>query len=211
MNLPEVIPLFPLPNVVLFPGVALPLHVFEPRYREMVRDCAKNNPRLIGLVLLRGDWRERYHDRPDLYSVGCAGEVVEVEELADGRFNIVLHGVREFQIRREVGSESYRQATVSWREALNDPISDDQRRALRTLVTRYLRAAGGGEGERLLIDESVPDDLFVNLVSFATGLSAMEQQALLESSGTGARAARLRELLEFALHQSGPSGSGLLH
>jgi hypothetical protein len=79
------------------------------------------------------------------------------------------------------------------------------------LVTRYLRAAGGGGGERLLIDDSVPDDLFVNLASVATSLPAMEQQALLESVGTGARAARLREFLEFALHPSGPSGSGLLH
>jgi len=163
------------------------------------------------MVLLRGDWRERYHDRPDLCSVGCAGEVVEVETLEDGRYNIVLHGVREFQIRDEVGGESYRQAAVSWREAVIDPISDEQRRALRTLVTRHLRAAGGGGGERPFIDDSVSDDLFVNLASVATGLPAMEQQALLESVGTGGRAARLRELLDFASHPSSPSGGGLLH
>jgi hypothetical protein len=211
MNLPEVIPLFPLPNAVLFPGVVLPLHVFEPRYRDMVCDSARSDPALIGMVLLRGDWREHYHDRPDVFPVGCAGELVRVDHLADGRYNIVLNGVREFHIRREVGSEAYRQAAVSWREPGSDRLSEEQRRGLRAVVTRHLVASGAGAGDRLLGDDTVPDEFFVNLASFATALPPMEKQALLEAVGTAARAARLRDLLEFALHEPGPSGSGSLH
>ncbi len=92
MPLPPVIPVFPLPNVVLFPNVFLPLHIFEPRSREMVTDALAGD-RIIGMVLLRPGYRADYEGRPAVYPIGTAGVITHSEALADGRFNIVLRGI----------------------------------------------------------------------------------------------------------------------
>ena len=109
--LPPTIPLFPLPNVVLFPNVHLPLHIFEPRYREMVSD-ALDGDRIIGMVLLRPGWEGDYEGRPSIYPVGCAGLISHAERLSDGRYNIVLRGLEKFRVRREDTERSYRVAEV---------------------------------------------------------------------------------------------------
>jgi Lon protease-like protein len=135
MELPPHVPLFPLPNAVLFPGVPLPLHIFEPRYREMVRDVERSEDKLIGMVLLRGEWRKDYYGRPDIYPVGCAGRMVSVEPLPDGRYNILLQGVREFAVRDETADHSYRRGAVEWRAV-------DRRRAQRHAITRCASLPG---------------------------------------------------------------------
>ena len=96
----DLLPIFPLPNVVLFPNVFLPLHIFEPRYREMVADALKSD-RLIGMVLLRPGWQGDYEGRPAVYPIGCSGVITHVDQLADGRYNIVLRGVQRFRILEE--------------------------------------------------------------------------------------------------------------
>ena len=117
-DLPSMIPIFPLPNVVLFPQVMLPLHIFEPRYRKMVRDAETQSPPLIGMTLLRGNWQEQYEGMPDVFSVGCAGEMVRVDPLPDGRFNILLQGMRELShSSKSLSLKGYRQAKVEWRPA----------------------------------------------------------------------------------------------
>ena len=80
----DLLPLFPLPNVVLFPNVFLPLHIFEPRYRAMVKDALASD-RIIGMVLLRPGWQHDYEKRPPVYPVGCSGVITHVEPLPDGR------------------------------------------------------------------------------------------------------------------------------
>src|ERR1700730_12850904 len=84
--------LFPLPNVVLFPHVTLPLHIFEPRYRAMTADALAGD-RLITMMLLRPGWEEQYEGRPPLYPVGCVGKIVTDQKLDDGRYNLLLRGV----------------------------------------------------------------------------------------------------------------------
>ena len=96
----DLLPLFPLPNVVLFPNVFLPLHIFEPRYREMVADALASD-RMIGMVLLRPGWERDYEGRPPVYPIGCSGVITHVERLADGRYNIVLRGLERFRIVEE--------------------------------------------------------------------------------------------------------------
>ena len=96
----DLLPLFPLPNVVLFPNVFLPLHIFEPRYREMVADALAGD-RLIGMVLLRPGWEHDYEGRPPVYPIGCSGVITHVERLPDGRYNIVLRGLERFRIVEE--------------------------------------------------------------------------------------------------------------
>jgi uncharacterized protein len=90
------IPIFPLPTVVLFPNVFLPLHIFEPRYRQMVAD-ALSGDRVIGMTLLK-EAATVDDGRPPVYAVGCSGVITHVERLADGRFNIILRGVEKFEI-----------------------------------------------------------------------------------------------------------------
>src|SRR3954462_5838369 len=123
----DLLPLFPLPNVVLFPNVFLPLHVFEPRYREMVAD-ALGSDRMIGMVLLRPGWEADYEGRPPVYPVGCAGVITHAECLADGRFNIVLRGMEKFRIASEDTGELYRVAHVI---AVPEPPADSVRDAMR--------------------------------------------------------------------------------
>src|SRR3954468_20073739 len=107
----DLLPIFPLPNVVLFPTVFLPLHIFEPRYREMVADALKQD-RMIGMVLLRPGWQGDYEGRPPVYPVGCSGVITHAEKLDDGRYNIVLRGVERFRILEEDDRLSYRRAHV---------------------------------------------------------------------------------------------------
>src|SRR3982751_6544809 len=107
----ELLPLFPLPNVVLFPNVFLPLHVFEPRYREMVADALASD-RMIGMVLLRPGWDRDYEGRPPIFPIGCSGVMTHVERLNDGRYNIVLRGLERFRIVEEDHERIYRRASV---------------------------------------------------------------------------------------------------
>src|ERR1700732_3420710 len=86
-ELPRIIPLFPLPNLVLFPGVAVPLHIFEPRYREMIADVSASHG-IIGMMLLKGDWERDYYAYPDIFEVGCAGRISLLTPLPDGRYNL---------------------------------------------------------------------------------------------------------------------------
>src|SRR5436305_13528267 len=124
--LPPSIPIFPLPNVVLFPNVFLPLHIFEPRYREMVDEALKGD-RIIGMVLLRPGWEGDYEGRPPVYPIGCAGVITHAERLADGRFNIVLRGMEKFRIASEDTAELYRVAHVI---PVPEPPADSVRDAL---------------------------------------------------------------------------------
>ena len=201
MDLPSIIPVFPLPNVVLFPGVPLPLHIFEPRYREMVRDAAAGHE-IIGMVLLRGDWRPRYHENPDIFESGCAGKLVNVESLADGRYNILLHGQREFTIRRHLLEKPYRQAEVGWRSSIGGALDAGCRSGLINLLSRFLQAKPATPAHRLLHDRSLSDELLVNFFSYALDLAALEKQGLLEAQTLTARAERLREIIEFHLEET---------
>src|SRR4051794_9356402 len=142
MDLPSFIPIFPLPNVVLFPEVPLPLHIFEPRYRQMVRDALAGSG-IIGMTLLRGEWEDEYHGAPEVYRVGCAGRIVEATPLPDGKFNIVLAGLREFEIVSEQRERAYRQASVLWRPEL---ATDELPAALRRELVRTIEAYVGRTG-----------------------------------------------------------------
>jgi uncharacterized protein len=201
--LPAMIPLFPLPNAVLFPGVPLPLHVFEPRYREMVRDADGSDHRMIGMVLLRGEWRKEYYANPEVFPVGCAGKMGSVEPLADGRYNIVLHGVREFEIRAEDHERSYRRAEVVWRPAASGAMAPQLREQIERLVRQYLQGRSSNLPETLLADAAVPAELLVNFLCYALDFPPLEKQALLEVAGPTERGERLCDVLQFAMKAGG--------
>ena len=205
MDLPRHIPLFPLPNAVLFPGVPLPLHIFEPRYREMVRDVERGEGKLIGMVLLRGEWRQDYYGRPEIYPIGCAGRMVSVEPLADGRYNILLQGLREFAVVGEGTAHAYRTGEVEWRAADPAGVPSELRTRIHALAHRYLEEREPTLVARLLSDASLSDELLINFLCYALDFSPMEKQALLEAPALADRGRRLCDVVQFALdaHRGG--------
>ncbi len=171
----------------------MPLHVFEPRYRKMVRD-ALHGARLIGMTLLRPGWEDDYLGRPAIYSVGCAGELHRCEALADGRYNIVLRGVSRFRVLDEDASEPYRVARV---EALPDEIGDAQALAeARGRLGEAVALAADGPAV-LVVQPELPDDVFVNALCQTLPLEPIEQQSLLDSGRVSERCQRLLEILDF--------------
>jgi uncharacterized protein len=104
------LPLFPLPEVVLLPGTLLPLHIFEPRYRSMVAEALEGD-RMIGMALLKPGW-ETAEEPPPIHPIGGAGEIVESEDLADGRYNILLEGRFRYRVIEEAPADPYRIARV---------------------------------------------------------------------------------------------------
>ncbi|MGD9763231.1 MAG: LON peptidase substrate-binding domain-containing protein [Candidatus Binatia bacterium] len=208
MELPAAVPLFPLPNAVLFPGVPLPLHIFEPRYREMVRDVERSEPKLIGMVLLRGEWRREYYASPPIYPVGCAGRVVSVEPLPDGRYNILLHGVREFTVMGERRDRSYRLGEVQWRSPGELAVPRELRNRIHALAQRLLESREPSLVSRLLSDSSMSDELLINFLCYALDFSPMEKQALLEAPALTDRGTRLCDVVQFAIEARSQGGVG---
>ena len=197
MELPRTIPLFPLPNVVLFPGLPLPLHIFEPRYREMVRDAAASHE-VIGMVLLRSDGSASAEaGPPPVFAVGCAGKIVSREPLPDGRSNILLHGVCEFRIAAEIPGRAYRRAEVEWLWRDHASLDPGRRERLAATLRRHLQAEPESPAHKVLGDASIADEVFVNFFSYVLDFPPLEKQALLEEPTLAARADRLREIVEF--------------
>jgi len=193
----DLLPLFPLPNVVLFPNVFLPLHIFEPRYREMTADAAASD-RMIGMVLLRPGWERDYEGRPPIYPIGCSGVMTHVERLPDGRYNIVLRGLERFRILEEDHARSYRRAVV---EPLHEgALSRDDRDVVRShrtkLETMLAPAIIGGDAK---IPSAMSDEDLVNALAQYLDLEPLEKQALLEQPCLRSRAASLVELLEMKI------------
>jgi Lon protease-like protein len=192
--LPPTIPLFPLPNVVLFPNVVLPLHIFEHRYRRMVADALEGD-RIIGMVLLRPGWEGDYDGRPPVYAVGCAGVITHSERLSDGRFNIVLRGMEKFRIVAEDDSHPYRLAEI---EGLREPLADGVRVEMRKERRRLeeLLVPQSATSREPNVPSTMPDEDLVNALAQYLEFEPVEKQALLERDGILERCRSLIELLE---------------
>ena len=193
--LPAAIPIFPLPNVVLFPNVFLPLHIFEVRYRLMVHDALEGD-RIIGMVLLRPGWEGDYEGRPPVYPIGCAGLITHAEQLSDGRYNIVLRGLEKFRISDEEPGKNYRVAHVqTLTEAVNEADRDEMR-AHRRRLEALLVPQAQGRGTDAKMPPSMADEDLINALAQYLEFEPVEKQALLERDGLLARCRSLVELLE---------------
>ena len=193
--LPSEIPIFPLPNVVLFPNVFLPLHIFEPRYRQMVADALAGD-RIIGMVLLRPGWEGNYEGRPPVYPIGCAGLITHAEPIPDGRYNIVLRGLEKFRILEEQSGGEYRIARV---QTLMEEINEAERASMRNERRRLealLVPQPEGRGSDAKVPPTMADEDLVNALAQYLELEPVEKQALLEREGLLARCRSLIELLE---------------
>ena len=198
-DLPDVIPVFPLPGALLLPRARLPLHLFEPRYLAMLDDVLKSEHRLIGMIQPHGEDR--------LHTIGCAGRVTAMSETEDGRYMITLSGVCRFRARNEVeGFTPYRRFEVDWAGFERDSGPEEQdaeldRARLMTLLDRFFE-------ERDLstdwdgIKEADPE-LLINSLSMLCPFEPEERQALLEAPTLQTRRETLITLIEYALHAGG--------
>jgi Lon protease-like protein len=187
--------LFPLPDLVLFPGIVQPLHIFEPRYRQMTADALADD-RLLAMALLRPGWEPEYHHRPPIFPVVCLGRIAREEQLPDGRYNLLLHGLRRARVREEMGTDRpYRVARV---ELLDDEevAPPEAARELRDELGRQLAAwlaARPPAREQMLrlLKSEMPLGPLCDLFSFALPLDVAVKQALLEEPDVGRRARTL--------------------
>jgi uncharacterized protein len=191
--LPATIPIFPLPNVVLFPGVFLPLHIFEPRYKEMLQEAIKTD-RIIGMVLLKPGFEADYDGNPPIYPVGCAGLVSRVDEVEKGRYNIVLHGFEKFRVISEESGSSFRRAEVITLPETLDGEGKDRLKDERVKLEALLLPTKGGSDTTF--PSSLPYDDLVNALSQYLNLLPVERQALLERENALDRCRGLIELVE---------------
>jgi uncharacterized protein len=212
--LPATIPIFPLPNVVLFPNVFLPLHIFEPRYRQLVTDALAGE-RMIGMVLLQPGYEPEYDGMPQVYEVGCAGLITHVERLPDGRFNIVLRGLERFRIVGEEPPSSnllYRRAMVAPLMEANALEQAESLKDARQKLEAMLAPLFTGTLAQRGLPQQMPDDELINALAQYLELEPIEKQALLERDGALARCQSLLELLEMkALMEKGLGGAGQRH
>lgn len=192
------LPLFPLPSVVFFPHTRLPLHIFEPRYREMVGDALRGDGR-IGMILLKPGWEREYFGAPEVYSYGTVGAINQVVRLDDGRYNLVLNGVVRFRLLEPIQETPYRIARVmaAPESSGSDEAAKDQRERLVLLSNRFLEHFPGDENVPELATASL--DAIVNALVMSLNLSPGEKQELLEAGSIAARSDRVAELMEKTL------------
>jgi Lon protease-like protein len=191
------IPLFPLPTVVLFPNVLLALHIFEPRYRQMVEESLAGD-RMIGMVLLKPGFEADYDGAPAIYPTGCAGLITRAERLEDGRYNLLLRGVEKFTITNEdrpAPGRLYRSAVIS---PLAEVVPDADRESLTRARGRLIDILAPVLAEYLQseLPAGMPDEDLVNSLAQYLDLDPIEKLALLEHDGALARCRGLIELLE---------------
>jgi Lon protease-like protein len=182
--------LFPLPNIVFFPHTRLPLHVFEPRYRQMVQDAMESDER-FGIVLLRPGWESEYFGAPPVYELGTVASIEQAVPLDDGRFNIVVRGDVRFRILEEMSSAPYRTARViAEPDAAPAPTEAyAQREWLADVSKQYLRYLPDQAAVPEI--ETVSLAALTNALIMSLNLDMEEKQKLLEMSDVLARAEQI--------------------
>jgi Lon protease-like protein len=192
--------LFPLPNLVFFPQVMQPLHIFEPRYRQMTAD-ALDSDRFIALALPKPGWESDYLGKPPLHSVACLGRIIAEQQLEDGRFNLLLRGMARIRIIAEVATKKlYRTARV---EVLHDmPIEDEHKseRWRQTLIEKtpawFPSHAEMVEQFRKLLQSDLALGSVCDILAFALPLEASFKQTLLEELDVETRLTMLHDFME---------------
>ncbi|MEM7753256.1 MAG: LON peptidase substrate-binding domain-containing protein [Pseudomonadota bacterium] len=205
-DLPDTIPVFPLPGALLLPRSRLPLHIFEPRYLAMIEDCMKTPTRLIGMIQPRNG---QMSGDPKLHSIGCAGRLTAFSETEDGRYMITLSGLSRFRVLEEVdGFMAYRRCNVSWTGFNRDMGPTEKDPGLdRDAFFPALRSFF--ESEELRTDweslEDAEDELLINSLSMLCPFEPEDKQALLEAPSLETRRETLVTLIQFSL-RGGISG-----
>ncbi|MSP38509.1 MAG: peptidase S16 [Deltaproteobacteria bacterium] len=214
IELPEILPVFPLTGVMLLPGTVLPLHIFEPRYRNLIED-ALDGDKVFGMIQPftphndnRGPQPEVADAVPDLYKVGCAGYIEKSEKLADGRFFVQLKGVNRFRFAEEFTLQrGYRRVKASYQEFPDGRLSDGWQ-CQRVAVMAALELYGKAHGMQVRPEQAdkFSDLELINLLGVSLPFHPAEKQALLEAATMKDRETVLVDLLRLG---AGPVDSDL--
>jgi Lon protease-like protein len=189
--------IFPLPGALLFPGMHLPLHIFEPRYRALISDAMARDRRVAMIQPKDQQGSEGSADKPALYEIGCVGRIAEVEALEDGRYNLILEGVALFRMVRELDvTTAFRQI-----EAELIPVRDDEtlslgRRSLLELESRRFADAQGYSVDWDAVGR-LDDESLVNGIAQIAPFDVAAKQALLEAADIETRAELIIQLMQF--------------
>jgi Lon protease-like protein len=203
-DLPDTIPIFPLEGALLLPRSRLPLHIFEPRYLQMIEDALKTSTRLIGMVqpnVIPG------REGMGLQTIGCAGRISQFSETEDGRYMITLAGISRYRIVKETeGFAPYRRCEVSW-EGFAPDLQDEEadtafdRKPFLDALSRYFDVRGLSADWEALTDAD--DELLINSLSMMLDFESEDKQALLEAPSLRTRRETLVTLIEYALRGGG--------
>jgi hypothetical protein len=209
VDLPEIIPVFPLPGALLLPRGQMPLNIFEPRYLAMVDDCLRDGHRLIGMIQPDAT-RAGPDDKPPLFKIGCVGRITQLTENGDGRYQLELTGVARFRVAQELAVKTdYRQCRVTYAPFAGDFIprkgeSDVDREAVLGALRSFMKAnklQADWEG----IDQA-PNEALVNALSMMSPYGVAEKQALLEAPDLKTRAELLIAITEIELAKKNIEG-----
>ncbi|MCZ7661169.1 MAG: LON peptidase substrate-binding domain-containing protein [Xanthobacteraceae bacterium] len=208
-ELPDVIPVFPLPGALLLPRGQMPLNIFEPRYLEMVDDALAARHRLIGMI--QPDVAHSASAaQPQLYRVGCVGRITQIAESGDGRYLLELTGIARFRVEEELGvATAYRQCRVSYAPFADDFVARKgeeavDRKALLEALSAFLKANNlKADWEGI---ESAPNEALVNALAMMSPYGVPEKQALLEAPDLKTRAEILVAVTEIELAKSNIQG-----
>ncbi len=192
--------LFPLPNLVVFPHAIQPLHIFEPRYVEMLEDALRED-QLLAMALLKPGWESCYEERPEVYPATCVGRILAEAQLADGTYNLVLQGLCRAAIEHELPAEhAYRMADVT---VINEqpPASEAQQDRLRQALTQRFRrqvpeSLVSQEHFSLMYGADVPVGVLTDVIAFTLDLATPLKQDLLSEPSTTERARKLIRILD---------------
>ena len=202
-DLPDTLPVFPLPGALMLPRARLPLHIFEPRYLAMIEDCLKTSHRLIGMI----QPRETPAGEKRLHAIGCAGRLTSFSETEDGRYMVTLTGISRFRLLDEVtGFQPYRRFHINWAPFHRDLVGEESdagfdRDAFMALLARYFQARQLGTDWSGLKEAGT--EHMINALSMLLPLGSEDKQALLEAPSLVTRRETLVTLLEFALRSGG--------
>ena len=195
-DLPDILPVFPLSNFIIFPRTTVPLNIFEPRYIQMVDQSMKSN-RIIGMIQPKKTGQLK---KPDLYKVGCAGKITSFNETDDGRYLIILNGICRFKIMDEVDSDNlYRECEVKYEDFSSDLIEKSNEIKFSDLKMIFYNLKGLFKKQGYEINwneiEKQSLDQTINTLSMASPFSLEEKQVLLESKDLNMRKEKLEEIL----------------
>lgn len=209
-DLPEIIPVFPLPGALLLPRGQMPLNIFEPRYLAMVDDSFRDGHRLIGMIQPDVAHSPKNSDKPALFRVGCVGRITQLAESGDGRYILELTGVSRFKVVEELEVlTAYRQCKVDFFTYVDDftaRMGEDEvdREALLAVLADFLKA------NNLKVDwegvESAPNEALVNALAMMSPYGPAEKQAMLEAPDLKTRAEILIAVTEMDLAKNRTSG-----
>ena len=195
-DLPDILPVFPLSNFIIFPRTTVPLNIFEPRYIQMVDQSMKSN-RIIGMIQPKKTGELK---KPDLYKVGCAGKITSFNETDDGRYLIILNGICRFKIMDEVDNDNlYRECEVKYEDFTSDLIEKSNEIKFSDLKMIFYNLKGLFKKQGYEINwneiEKQSLDQTINTLSMASPFSLEEKQVLLESKDLNMRKEKLEEIL----------------